>query len=63
MRAIILFFNSLVFRVAFAIIAPVIGAIASRYDLFTGLIVAGSLFLIFGLFCWWQLVRTQGFSS
>jgi hypothetical protein len=46
-----------VFRVAFAVIAPLIGAIATGYDLFTGLIVAGGLFLISGCFCWWQLVR------
>ncbi len=58
-RATILSINSLVFRIGFALVAPVIGAIASRYDLFTGLIVAGCLFLIFGWFCWWQLVRAR----
>lgn len=57
MRATILSINSLVFRVAFALVAPIIGAIASRYDLFTGLIVAGCLFGIFGWFFWWQLVK------
>lgn len=51
-RAIILSINSLVFRISFAVVAPVIGAIASHYDLFTGLIIAGCLFLISGLFCW-----------
>ena len=58
-RATILSINSLVFRVAFAIVAPVIGAIASRYDLFTGLTIAGGLFLAAGWFCWWQLVRLK----
>lgn len=62
-RATILSINSLVFRIAFAIIAPVVGAIASRYDLFTGLTVAGGLFLIFGWFCWWKLVRVRAFPN
>lgn len=61
-RATILSINSLVFRIVFAVIAPVIGAIASRYDLFTGLTVAGCLFLVFGGFCWWQLVKVKAFS-
>ena len=60
-RATILSINSLVFGVGFAVVAPMIGAIASRYDLFTGLIVAGCLFLISGWFCWWQLVRANAF--
>jgi predicted MFS family arabinose efflux permease len=60
-RATILSINSLAFRVAFAVIAPVIGAIASSYSLFTGLTVAGCWFLIFGWFCWWQLVRAKAF--
>lgn len=60
-RATILSLNSLVFRVAFAIIAPLVGAIASRYDLSLGLIVAGCLFLISGCLCWWQLVRVRAF--
>ena len=58
-RATILSINSLVFRIAFALIAPVIGAISSRYNLSTGLTIAGSLFLIFGLFCWWRLVKVK----
>lgn len=62
-RATILSINSLIFRIAFAVIAPVIGAIASRYNLFTGLVVAGSLFLIFGWFCWWQLVKVKAFQN
>jgi predicted MFS family arabinose efflux permease len=60
-RATILSLNSLVFRVAFAVVAPLIGAISNSYDLFTGLIVAGGLFLISGCFCWWQLVRVRAF--
>ena len=62
-RATILSINSLVFRIAFAIVAPIIGAIASRYNLFTGLTVAGCLFLVSGLFCWWRLVRVDAFQS
>lgn len=62
-RATILSINSLVFRIAFALIAPIIGAIASGYSLFTGLTVAGCIFLSCGLFCWWQLVRVKGFPS
>ena len=60
-RATILSINSLVFRISFALVAPLIGAIASRYDLFTGLIMAGVLFLISGWFCWWQLVKGRVF--
>ena len=62
-RATILSINSLVFRLAFAIVAPVIGAISSRYDLFVGLTTSGCLFFVFGGFCWWQLVRVRAFSS
>ena len=62
-RATILSLNSLVFRIAFTIVAPVIGAIATRYSLATGLTVAGCWFLISGWFCWWQLVRVKAFSS
>ncbi|WP_019505490.1 MFS transporter [Pleurocapsa sp. PCC 7319] len=62
-RATILSLNSLVFRISFALVAPLIGAIASRYDLFTGLIMAGFLFLISGWFCWWQLVKARAFLS
>ena len=62
-RATILSINSLVFRIAFAIVAPIIGAIASRYSLFTGLTVAGCMFLVSGLFCWWRLVRVDAFQS
>ncbi len=60
-RATILSLNSLTFRISFAIIAPIIGAIASRYDLFTGLTIAGILFLISGCFCWWKLIQVKAF--
>ena len=56
-RATILSINSLMFRIAFAIIAPMIGAIATSYDLFTALIAAGCLFLVLGWCCWWRLNR------
>ncbi len=62
-RATILSINSLIFRIAFAIVAPIIGAIASRYNLFTGLTIAGCLFLIFGWFCWWQLIKVKAFQN
>lgn len=62
-RATILSINSLVFRIAFAIIAPIIGAIASRYNLFTGLTVAGCLFLTLGCTFWWQLNQAKAFDS
>ena len=58
-RATILSINSLVFRIAFAIVAPIIGAIASDSSLFAGLTVAGCVFLVSGLFCWWRLVRVN----
>jgi predicted MFS family arabinose efflux permease len=60
-RATVLSLNSLVFRVAFTVVAPLVGAIASRYNLSLGLIVAGFLFLISGWLCWWQLVRVKAF--
>ncbi len=62
-RATILSLNSLIFSIGFAVVAPMIGAIASHYDLFTGLIIAGCLFLISGWFCWWQLVKVKAFQN
>ncbi|MEL6494046.1 MAG: MFS transporter [Cyanobacteria bacterium J06623_7] len=62
-RATILSLNSLVFRIAFAIVAPLIGAIAANYSLATSLIVAGCLFLVCGGFCWWQAVRVKAFTN
>ena len=60
-RATILSLNSLIFRIFFAIIAPIIGAIASHSNLFTGLAIAGCLFLISGWFCWWKLTQVKAF--
>lgn len=60
-RATILSINSLVFRIAFTLVAPIIGAIASRYDLFTGLTIAGCTFLLAGWFCWGKLIKVQAF--
>lgn len=51
-RATILSINSLVFRISFVIVAPIIGMIASHYDLFTGLMTAGCIFLVSSLICW-----------
>jgi len=62
-RATVLSLNSLVFRIAFAIVAPLVGAIASHFDLFLGLIFGGCLFSIAGCYCWWQLVKKQAFRS
>ena len=58
-RATILSINSLIFRIGFALVAPIIGALASGYDLFTGLITAGCFFLISGCLFWWQLVKAK----
>lgn len=62
-RATILSINSLVFRIVFVVVAPTIGAIASHYDLFTGLSVAGCLFLGLGGFCWWRSVGVKAFAG
>ena len=62
-RATVLSINSLMFRIAFAIVAPIVGAIASSYNLFLSLIFGGCLFLVAGCYCWWQLVRQKAFDS
>ena len=62
-RATVLSLNSLVFRIAFALIAPVIGAIATNYSLATGLIAAGCLFFTCGSFCWWRGLKAKAFSG
>ena len=62
-RATVLSINSLVFRIVFALIAPVLGAIAARADLFIGLRFAGCLFAIIGGYCWWQLAKKRAFTS
>ena len=58
-RATVLSVNSFAFRVGFAIIAPIVGAIASGYSLALALSFAGCLFLVAGCFCWWQLVKLK----
>lgn len=58
-RATVLSLNSFTFRLGFAIVAPIIGAITSSYTLSLGLFVGGVFFLIAGSFCWWRLVRLQ----
>ena len=58
-RATVLSLNSFTFRLGFAIVAPIIGAITSSYSLSLGLFVVGWFFLIAGSFCWWRLVRLQ----
>ena len=58
-RATVLSLNSFTFRLGFAIVAPIIGAITSSYSLSLGLFVGGWFFLIAGSFCWWRLVRLQ----
>ncbi len=58
-RATVLSLNSFTFRLGFAIVAPIVGAITSSYSLSLGLFVGGWFFLIAGSFCWWRLVRLQ----
>ena len=59
MRATILSLNSFTFRLGFAIVAPIVGAISSTYSLSLGLFISGWFFLIAGSFCWWQLVKLR----
>ncbi len=58
-RATVLSLNSFTFHLGFALIAPVIGAIASARSLSSALFIGGWLFLITGSFCWWQLVKLK----
>ena len=58
-RATVLSLNSFTFHLGFALIAPIIGAIASAHSLSSALFVGGWLFLITGSFCWWQLVKLK----
>ena len=58
-RATVLSLNSFTFRLGFAIVAPIVGAITSSYSLSLGLFISGWFFLIAGSFCWWRLVRLQ----
>lgn len=58
-RATVLSLNSFTFHLGFAIIAPMIGAIASNYSLSSALFIGGWLFLITGSYGWWQLVKLK----
>ena len=58
-RATVLSLNSFTFRLGFAVVAPIIGAITSSYSLSLGLFVSGWFFSIAGSFCWWRLVRLR----
>ena len=58
-RATVLSLNSFTFRLGFAVVAPIIGALTSSYSLSLGLFVGGWFFLIAGSFCWWRLVRLR----
>ena len=58
-RATVLSINSFVFRAGFAIVAPVIGEIASNHSLNLALFISGWFFLIAGGFCWWRLIRDK----
>ncbi|WP_144875336.1 MFS transporter [Hyella patelloides] len=62
-RATVLSLNSFAFHLGFALIAPVIGAIASARSLSSALIVGGGFFLFTGSFCWWQLFKFKAFDS
>ncbi|MEM6611562.1 MAG: MFS transporter [Cyanobacteria bacterium P01_C01_bin.72] len=58
-RATVLSINSFTFRLSFAVVAPVLGAIASGYSLSLALFVGGWYFLIAGSLCWWLLVKLK----
>lgn len=58
-RATVLSLNSFAFRLSFAIIAPVLGAIAAAESLSLALLVGGWYFLLVGGLCWWSLVRLK----
>lgn len=58
-RATVLSINSFTFRLSFAVVAPVLGAIASNYSLSLALFVGGWYFLVAGSLCWWLLVKLK----
>ena len=58
-RATVLSLNSFAFSLGFALYAPLVGAIASRYSLATALLFSGSFFLVAGCFSWWRLTRLE----
>ncbi|MEM8830388.1 MAG: MFS transporter [Cyanobacteria bacterium P01_G01_bin.19] len=53
-RATVLSLSSFSFHLGFAVFAPIIGAVSSRYSLSLGLFVSGCCFLIAGCWCWYQ---------
>ena len=58
-RATVLSIKSFIFRFGFIIIAPVIGWITDTYNLDIALFLVGFIFLVFGCFCWWKLVKLE----
>lgn len=58
-RATVLSLNSFAFRLNFALIAPILGAIATSNSLFLALFVGGWYFLITGSLCWWSLLKLK----
>ena len=58
-RATVLSLNSFTFHLGFAVVAPVIGAIANGNSLSSALFIGGWLFLVTGSLCWWQLVKLK----
>ena len=58
-RATVLSIKSFIFRFGFIIIAPVIGWITDTYNLDIALFLVGFIFIVFGCFCWWKLVKLK----
>ncbi len=58
-RATIFSVKSFVFRLGFVILGTTSGWLADQQSLNLSLIIMGIVFLTFGLFCWWNLVKTQ----
>lgn len=58
-RATVLSLNSFIFRLSFVIVAPLLGAIASKYSLSLALFIGGWYFLVAGSLCWWRLVKLK----
>ena len=58
-RATVLSIKSFIFRFGFIIIAPVIGWITDTYNLDIALFLVGFIFIAFGCFCWWKLVKLE----
>ena len=58
-RATVLSIKSFIFRLGFIVIAPVIGWITDTYNLDIALFLIGFIFIAFGCFCWWKLVKLE----